>query len=89
VLVADIAAVRRESISALCHRAIELHPGIAILLTADITDWRPSGSPARSEFLIRPFGIDALLAGIRVAMASAACAGASGRGTDGELSGNG
>lgn len=64
VLVTDALIAGCGSGSDLCRHAIERHPSISIILTADSIEEKFSGVPARSQFLIKPFGIDALLAAI-------------------------
>jgi DNA-binding NarL/FixJ family response regulator len=64
VLVTDAHIAGCGSSSDLCRLAIEQHPSISIILTSDSMEEKFSGAPARSQFLIKPFGIDALLAAI-------------------------
>jgi DNA-binding NtrC family response regulator len=64
VLVTDAHIAGCGSSSDLCRHAIEQHPSISIILTSDSMGEKFSGAPARSRFLIKPFGIDALLAAI-------------------------
>jgi DNA-binding NtrC family response regulator len=64
VLVIDAQIAGCGSSSDLCLHAIEQHPSISIILTSDSIEERFFGAPERSEFLIKPFGIDALLAAI-------------------------
>ena len=64
VLVTDAHIAGCGSSSDLCRHAIEQHPSISIILTSDSLEEKFSGAPARSQLLIKPFGIDALLAAI-------------------------
>jgi Response regulator containing a CheY-like receiver domain and an HTH DNA-binding domain len=64
VLVTDAHIAGCGSSSDLCRHAIEQHPSISIILTSDSMEEKFSGAPARSRLLIKPFGIDALLAAI-------------------------
>lgn len=64
VLVADALIAGCGSSADLCRHAIEQHPSISIILTSDSLEEKFSGAPARSQFLMKPFGIDALLAAI-------------------------
>jgi Response regulator containing CheY-like receiver, AAA-type ATPase, and DNA-binding domains len=64
VLVTDVHVAGCGSSSDLCRHAIEQHPSIGIILTSDSGEEKFPGAPARSQFLIKPFGIDALLAAI-------------------------
>lgn len=64
VLVIDAQIAGCGSSSDLCRHAIEQHPSVSIILTSDSIEEKFSGAPARSRFLIKPFGIDALLSAI-------------------------
>lgn len=64
VLVTDAHVAGCGSSSDLCRHAIEKHPSISIILTSDSVEEKFAGAPARSQFLVKPFGIDALLAAI-------------------------
>ena len=64
VLVIDAQIAGCGSSSNLCLHAIEQHPSISVILTSDSMEEKFFGAPARSQFLIKPFGIDALLAAI-------------------------
>jgi DNA-binding NtrC family response regulator len=64
VLVTDALVAGCGSSSDLCRHAIEQHPSISIILTSDSIEEKFTDAPARSQFLIKPFGIGALLAAI-------------------------